>query len=307
MGCEGFLFTFATKEEGMDEIAILQINDITHNNLQTDFYANTLSQHLIDNHSHIERPHKHNFYVGVLFTKGKGIHEIDFNRYEVKPGSVFMLAPGQTHSWELSEDIEGYIFFHTQNFLDLYLLKETLRDYPVFRSAFYPNHVCLDEADTQVLAFVLNRMVKEVRQEQWKRNQQLVSLTLLFYIETNRILLQGETFKTINNNLYASHLQLFEELIEKHFAEEKSAAVYANWMNMTQKHLNRVCKTMVNQTTTDVILDRVVLEAKRMMIYTDYPLNDIASSLGYDDYSYFSKLFKKREGETPKEFFKRYQ
>ena len=51
----------------MEEIAILQINDITHNNLQTDFYANTLSQHLIDNHSHIERPHKHNFYVGVLF------------------------------------------------------------------------------------------------------------------------------------------------------------------------------------------------------------------------------------------------
>lgn len=291
----------------MGEIRILQINDLTNNHLQTDIYANELSNHLIDNHSRIERPHKHNFYVAVLFTKGVGIHEIDFNRYEVKPGSIFMLAPGQTHSWELSDDAEGYIFFHTQNFLDLYLLKESLREYPVFRSSFYPNAVYLEEQQANMMMLLFEKILIEVRNEDWKRNQYLMSLTLLFYIETNRLLLQGEKFRTVHNNLYSNHLQQFEELLEKHYKEEKSAAVYANWMKMTQKHLNRVCKTMVNQTTTDIVLDRVVLEAKRMMIYTDLSFNEIASQLGYEEYSYFSKVFKKRVGETPKDFYNRYQ
>jgi len=291
----------------MNEITILQINDLTHNQLQTDFYANELSNHLIDNHSRIEKPHKHNFYVTILFTKGMGVHEIDFNRYEVKPGSVFLLAPGQTHSWELSDDVEGYIFFHTQNFLDLYLLKETLRDYPVFRSSFYANVVYLDEVQTVEMTAICKKILAEVRGDNWKRNQYLVSLTLILYIESNRLLLQGEKLNIIHHNLYANHLQAFEELLEKYFKEVKSAAEYANKMNMTQKHLNRVCKTMVNQTTTDIILDRVILEAKRMMIYTNLSFYEIASQLGYDEYSYFSKVFKKRVGETPKEFYNRYQ
>lgn len=291
----------------MDEIAILQINDLTHNNSPTDFYANELSKHLIDNHSRIERPHRHNFYVVILFTKGVGTHEIDFNHYEVKPGSVFVLAPGQTHSWNLSKDVEGYIFFHTQDFLDLYLLKEVLREYPVFRSSFYSNVVYLNEVQTQKMDIVFQKIIAEVHGDKWKRNPYLVSLSLIFYIEFNRLLLQGEKQRTVSNNLYSSHLHAFEELLGKFFREEKSAAEYAKKLNMTQKHLNRVCKTMVNQTTTDIILDRVMLEAKRMMIYTDLTFYEIATKLGYEEYSYFSKVFKKRVGETPKEFYNRYQ
>lgn len=291
----------------MDEIAILQMDDLTHNNLQTDFYANTIPNHLKDNHNHIEKPHKHNFYVSILFTKGTGTHDIDFNQYQIKPGAVFMLSPMQTHSWNLSEDIDGYIFFHSQEFLDIHLITDSIRDYPVFRSSIYPNAVYLQAEEITSLEYLLQTMLVEVSQSKWKRNEMLVNMTSQFYIYNNRVLLAEENFKKLVNNQYSAHFLHFEALLEKQFKSEKSAAAYADSLNMTQKHLNRICKTMVNQTTTDIILNRVLLEAKRMLIYSTKNLAEIAMSLGYEDYSYFSRIFKRKVGETPKDFLKRHK
>ncbi|MEC4112507.1 helix-turn-helix domain-containing protein [Myroides pelagicus] len=291
----------------MSDITVLQMGDLTHDQNRSVFYANTIPKHLMTNHEHIAKPHKHNFYVCMLFTKGSGKHEIDFNTYDVIPGSVFMMAPGQTHSWVLSEDIDGYIFFHTQEFFDLYYVRETIREYPVFRSVFAPNGFYVSGKELMSISTWFQLMVEEFLQQQWKKNQLLLNLVSLFYIEANRKLLTDETLSMQYNSAYYNHFQAFEDLLEKFFIFEKSAAVYANKLNMTQKHLNRICRTLVNQTTTDIILDRVVLEGKRMLMYTGKSFSEIALDLGYEDYSYFSKVFKKRAGCTPKEFQKRYE
>ncbi|MEK6507638.1 AraC family transcriptional regulator [Myroides sp. C4067] len=290
----------------MKDITILQMRDLTEEVKGADFYANTIPQHLITNHDHVEKPHRHDFYVCMIFTKGSGNHEIDFQSYEIQPGMVFMLAPGQTHSWILSEDIDGYIFFHTQEYFDLFFVRETIREYPVFRSAYYPNGFLLHEESSVLVENLMKRMTDEVSQPNWKKNFSLVNLASLFYIECNRQLLEGNSFSAVPNLQYNQHLHHFENLLEKNFRTEKSAAVYAEWMNMTQKHLNRVCKTLLDKTTTDIIIDRIVLEAKRMLIYTGKSFSEIAMMLGYDDYSYFSKVFKKRTGISPKEFLKKY-
>ncbi|MDM1395699.1 AraC family transcriptional regulator [Myroides odoratimimus] len=290
----------------MKDITILQMRDLTEEVKGADFYANTIPQHLITNHDHVEKPHRHDFYVCMIFTKGSGTHEIDFQSYEIQPGMVFMLAPGQTHSWILSEDIDGYIFFHTQEYFDLFFVRETIREYPVFRSAYYPNGFLLNKESSVLVESLMKRMTDEVSQPNWKKNFSLVNLASLFYIECNRQLLEGNSFTAVPNLQYNQHLHHFENLLEKNFRTEKSAAVYAEWMNMTQKHLNRVCKTLLDKTTTDIIIDRIVLEAKRMLIYTGKSFSEIATMLGYDDYSYFSKVFKKRTGISPKEFLKKY-
>ena len=118
----------------MSEIKLLKIKDFKNKEPENSFYANTITNHLLLHHSRIERPHKHNFYAVFLFTKGTGIHEIDFNKYEVKPGSVFFLYPGQTHSWELSDDIDGYIFFHTEDFYEMAYAANSIKDFPFFES-----------------------------------------------------------------------------------------------------------------------------------------------------------------------------
>ena len=291
----------------MEEVIVLDMNDLTSGELQHDFYANTLQQHLITNHSHIEKPHRHNFYVTILFTHGSGVHEIDFNRYTIEPGSLFLLAPGQMHNWNLSDDVKGYIFFHTQDFFDQFFTYDSIRDYPVFRSSLSENTVVLKgELKDEIIA-VFEKLMKEVRSTSWRKDMVVVHLIAVLYIEVNRLLLEDATENRTNHASYLNHFQLFEDLLEKNFKTEKSAAVYASWLNMTQKHLNRICKTLLNQTTTDVITNRVVLEAKRMLMYKEVPFSEISAELGYVEYDYFSKVFKKKVGITPKDFIKKYQ
>ncbi|MHC5200793.1 AraC family transcriptional regulator [Myroides sp. LJL119] len=291
----------------MSDIIVLNLDDLAKDFLGAGFYADTIPAHLVTNHAHIEKPHKHNFYVCVIFTKGSGVHEIDFTKYEIQPGSVFMLAPGQTHSWTLSNDIDGYIFFHTQDFMDMFYSRQSIREYPVFSSLFGSCMILCDQNQTNELVHLFTSMIKEVSNRQYKDQLMIVNLLSIFYITTNRIVLQGNDYKEASNSVYYNHFIEFENLLEKYFRKFKFAAQYAQQMNMTQKHLNRICRNLINKTTTDLILERLILEAKRELIHCEKGLSEIASDLGYEDYSYFSKVFKKQVGLTPKEFQKKHQ
>jgi AraC family transcriptional regulator, transcriptional activator of pobA len=86
----------------------------------------------------------------------------------------------------------------------------------------------------------------------------------------------------------------------------KFPSEYASLLNLTERHLNRICKTCVNKTPTDLILERVILEAKRMLIHSTNTVAETADELGYLDNSYFSRLFRNKTGQTPKEFISTY-
>lgn len=290
----------------MSDIIVLDLNDLAKNSLDAGFYADTIPSHLATNHAYIEKAHKHNFYVSVIFTKGSGTHEIDFTSYPIEPGSVFMLAPGQTHSWELSLDIDGYILFHTQDFMDMFYSRQSIREYPVFSSLFGTCSIVCNQEQQDSLVALCQGMLFEVNNPDYKNQLMIVNLLSMFYITTNRILLQGNNYRETSNSVYYNHFIEFENLLERYFREDKFAAQYAQRMNMTQKHLNRICKSLINKTTTDLILERLILEAKRELIHAEKGLSQIALDLGYEDYSYFSKVFKKQEAVTPKEFQRKY-
>src|SRR5690349_18695422 len=97
----------------MSTFPTLSIHQFDEHGTEYELYVNTFSEHLQKHHAHILLPHKHDFYLSVLFTKGAGFHEIDFRRFEVQRGSVFFLHPGQTHYWEFTEPTEGIVFFHS--------------------------------------------------------------------------------------------------------------------------------------------------------------------------------------------------
>jgi AraC-like DNA-binding protein len=93
-----------------------------------------------------------------------------------------------------------------------------------------------------------------------------------------------------------------EVLLENNFKTEKAPFFYASQLAITLKHLNRICNEMLQKTTTEVILARIILEAKRMLMDKKFTVNEIATELGFDDYSYFTRLFKKHTGMTPTDF-----
>ena len=290
--------------EDIDTIKVLDLKQFSDSD--SDFYVNSLSEHLRTSHRHINKPHKHDFYATVLFTRGTGKHEIDFTVYDVVRGSIFFLKPGQTHHWTLSDDSDGLIFFHSKEYYETQYLHSTLRDFAFFSSLLNIANAVLNEDEIRRFEDLVQKMWRVNLGVLIKKQSLIVSLLTQLYIELEQYISPAvDSNVTIGGNYYGRFLE-FENLLENNFHTIKSVAGFAEKMNVTPKHLNRITKLILNKTTSQLISDRVVLEAKRLMLYSKENLKQIADKLGYDDYAHFSKLFKSKTGMTPGEFKKRY-
>lgn len=292
----------------MNSISVLNIDLFQEGRNTSDFYFSTLKNHLIVGHRHLEKPHRHDFYATILFTHGSGIHEIDFQKYEVSRGSLFFMSPGQIHSWELSADIDGYIFFCSQDFYEIHYVNQKLRSFPFFGSVHFPRKLELDNDDFRDFIRIIQHLENEYFAQNLMKNGLILSLLSQVFINATRLF--SRDFEHLSSSAglsYFKHYQDFEDLLEENFTREKSVSFYASAMNISPKHLNRIIQTVIQKKTTDLITERVILEAKRMLIYLDENLVEIAFRLGYEEYSYFVRVFRKSSGMTPTQFIKMYK
>ncbi|NER14227.1 helix-turn-helix domain-containing protein [Leptobacterium flavescens] len=266
-------------------------------------YINNFRDHL-KTHSFIKEPHGHDFHLLVLFTRGKGMHEIDFNRYPIQKGSVFMLQPGQMHHWELSDDIDGYILFHSREIYNLYFGQKNIDDYPFYYSVYNTPFLTLNKIETQKVKSLFEHITEEYSKEILFKNHVFLNTLDMIYIELSRKYIESNTHKV---HSYSEQLRKLENLIDLYYREHKSPSFYADKMNISLKHTNRICKSTLNKTLTQIIGDRLILEAKRMLLKQHLSVSEIAAFLGFTDYSYFSRLFKSNSGETPSDFRKKYK
>lgn len=288
-------------------INVLNIDQLQKEENEKDFYVSNLREHIRQHKSKITKPHKHSSYLCILFTKGIGTHEIDFSTYAVKPGNLFVISPGKTHHWELSDDVDGFIFTHTKDAYDLHYSHTMISNFPFFQSVQNSPLIELEESHFSEIVSIFESMLSEYSSQEMLKHQVLVSYSDIMYAKLSRIYLKGETEQVINHSLYSQKFNELEKLIEEHFVLEKSPSKYASMMNITPKHLNRITQSIIGKTTSEVILDRVLLEAKRIMLHTSKSFSEIAIGLGYEDYAYFSRLFKQKTGLTPSQFLKTYQ
>lgn len=292
----------------MDSISVLHIDLFQSGKSASDFYFSTLQNHLIVGHRHLEKAHRHDFYATILFTKGTGIHEIDFHKYEISAGSLFFMSPGQIHSWELSDDIEGYLFFCLPDFYEMHYVHQKLRSFPFFGSVNFPRKLQLNEIELKENLSLFLELEKEYHGQDTMKNGYMLSLMSQIFIKSTRQFSRDFDHLASSASLsYFKHYQDFENWVEQYFSKEKSIAFYASLMDISPKHLNRITQTVVQKTATDVITERTVLEAKRMLMYLDESLVEIAFRLGYEEYSYFVRVFRKTSGMTPTQFIKKYK
>ena len=289
----------------MYSFPVLDLGHFQKDNEKSGFYCNRLPVHLREHHRHIHVPHKHNFYLSVLFTKGSGTHEVDFNSYAVKPGAIFFLNPGQTHHWKLSPDVDGYIILHDREFYDLHYSDITVEQFPFYYSTKNKPVLYL-KAELKKITNLFASIEHEYQSDFLLKNKMLCSLLDILYIELSRSYLKGKYIKIVRAGRYASQLKQLDKLIEEHFSENKSPASYASLLHISLKHLNRISTLLRNKTTHELITERILLEAKRMIVHRKNTIAEIAETLGFSDYSYFTRIFKKHCGETPTVFAKRY-
>ncbi len=268
------------------------------------FYSSDLKTH-IKKHGFIHHPHKHNFYLTVLFTQGSGVHEIDFVTYPVESGALFFLKPQQVHRWTLTEDTDGFIFFHTREFYDITYLDKRITDFEFFSYGGVTPFIQLRGNIYNEAVKIFQRIESHYNTTDSQNKYETIStLCNLLYLDIER-----EYGKETNNSnegsrLYQTKIRTLTKLIATNYRELHYPKEYAALMNTSVKHLNRICNTLANKTTNQLIAERITLEAKRILAYSDNPIKQIAEDLGFNDPAYFIRFFKKNTGQTPYIFSK---
>ncbi len=284
---------------------VLDIDQFKSSSLLNDFYVNTFSEHIKTNKRLIFTPHSHNFYLCVLLTQGTGVHEIDFNSYKINPGKIFYLTPGQKHFWKFDSQPDGFIFFHSKEFYDMHYLAHKLRTFPFYYSYQNPPLLDLPQNDPEVNSKFQN-LYREYIDSKSFRELKIVNIINDIYITLARRYTADVDIANYSHPNYLKILEQFEQHIERYYDKQKLPKYYADKLNITTKHLNRIAKETVNKTTNQLISERVILEAKRLIVHSNSSLFSIAETLGFTDYAYFSRYFKTNTAMTPLEFRKRY-
>jgi len=242
----------------------------------------------------ITEAHKHDFYMLLVIIKGSGTHIIDFENYPVTDFTVFFLAPGQAHAWDLAPDTTGYQILYAPGFLS-----GGHPDTPFFKPRSAP-FLKLSDIDFKTLSYELNSIETEIGNgrsysETIVQNRLHIILALLkrWYAETCPSAISKKNGRLI---------QAFLSLLEVHYQQQSSVAFYAENLHVTASYLNNVCKKESGRTAGEQIRDRILLEAKRMLSLTNADIKEIAYKLGFNDTSYFSRFFKKYTNHTPVTF-----
>ncbi|WP_163398201.1 AraC family transcriptional regulator [Flavobacterium fluviatile] len=282
----------------MKKYPVYSVENFSCNDIHREFYVNTFKEHL-KSHSFIEEPHRHDSYLMVFFTDGCGIHEIDFDRFEIKKGSLFVLQPGQMHHWSLSEDIEGFVIIFSQELYNLYFGQKNINDYNFYHSIHNRPEMFFEIAEMPKILPYFNLLIEENSPQNNFQLDKMLNLLDCIHIEISRKYSETYSHKTHSYNI---KINAFEKLLEEHFKKEKLPSFYAEKLSITLKHLNRICNEILQKTATEVIMDRVILEIKRMLTDKQLAVNEVASAIGYEDYSYFSRVFKKQTGVSPTAF-----
>ena len=249
---------------------------------------------------HLKAPHRHHFYTFLLVTAGGGSHNIDFNNYSLQPNRLFLIAPGQVHAWNDLNNVAGFVVMFTDSFVALSKGRKIMSAWPLFRigQSCYIDLTPPESAMWEEECLFMEAEVK--KPDDFSRDAIFYSIGTLL-VRASRLFTQ-RTKSEAPDLLFA-----FQELIELHFMEKRTPKEYAALMNITPNHLNTLVKKKSGKSAGELIRQRVILEAKRLLAHTQLSVAETAYQLGFSDNSYFGRFFKKYTGATPESFRRKQQ
>ncbi len=250
-------------------------------------------------------PHRHNYYHLLWLTEAHGMHMLDFEKFELRPNTVFFVSPGQIHSWTSSIRPKGYVInFSTDFFVQMFPRSDDIAQFPFFHITRDTPALYLDQPQHDGLLPLLLEIEKEVIHRESGRFD-IVRSYLLILLTRLRRLYPVHTPDDVSPQNY-SLTKRFKLLMEEYFLEFGPVRDYADKLHITERQLNDAIKRTMGCTAGQLVQERIVLEAKRLLSNTNLGISEIAFQLNFDDLAYFCRFFKKHTQLTPGEFKKRY-
>jgi hypothetical protein len=253
----------------------------------------------------VDLPHRHDFFTIMLVESASGTHQIDFQTFDLQDHTVYFIAPEQIHHLSIKPGTVpvGQVLMFTADFLQQYSLgPDDLRGLELFFNCDEARPLSLEAAEMAVLDGFAQQIGAEQNQARVYRQEITGSLLNLLLLECSRLKQEKQLRNVLHTHRGAEIVRSFKNAVEQHFQTWHQVAEYAQAQHLTSNYLNEVIKSETGSSAKEWIQQRLLLEAKRLALYSDLPAKEIAFSLGYEDVAHFSKFFKNLEGRSFSDF-----
>ncbi|MDB5089816.1 MAG: AraC family transcriptional regulator [Mucilaginibacter sp.] len=255
-----------------------------------------------DDNSNFDHLQRHNYYTVVWVTKGSGKLRWNFSEYDFETNTLLAFAIYQPFMVITDEPFEGVVLnFHPDFFCIHKHDKEVSCHGVLFNNIYEPPFVRVDEHAATIFKMVLEQIKAEMQNPAIAQYELLISYLKIFLITAVRLKTEQQPSEQtiLIDRKEPFILQNLKDAIETHFKKKHSASDYADMLNISAKALAKLAKTHFNRTLTDMIAERIIIEAKRELYLTNKPVKEIAFELGYSDEYYFSRFFKNNADVSP--------
>lgn len=251
-------------------------------------------------------PHRAQFYHILWIEKGSGTHFVDFNPVTIENNTIIFIPHNCVNVFDKNGVYEGKIILFTNNFFcknnnDLNYLQTSLLFSDLYNIAKIKGN-----PGTSVLGVYFKNMEAEYQHSPDSAQFQILHNMLhVFLLQAEREM-RKQGFEELKPSANLDYLIGFKNLLENNFRHEKSVNKYASQLGISEKQLQKATNTLLAHTPKQIIDERVLLEAKRLLVHSTQSVKEIAYGLGYDEPTNFIKYFRKHTGFTPLEFREKY-
>ncbi len=246
-------------------------------------------------------PHSHSYYQIIWFLSDGGYHSVDFETYSIKKNTILFISKDSVHAFDDNLDVQGYLIHFNESFfmhddVDIFL------KYNVFNAHINPCHT-VDEYTASTALTYIKLMQEETSGKQRFGYEDILRFSLKsFLIILERMHHDSEKKHLRFNNHHEQLFAQYKELVEENYKKNCTVTEYADLLNISSKTLTSITKGIVGKSASQLIADRVILEAQRLLKFTTLQVGEIAYKIGFEDASYFVKYFKRHVGKSPSQY-----
>lgn len=253
-------------------------------------------------------PNRRKFYKILYITGGSSaILTIGLHQYIIDRPVIAFIHPDEVISWQVTSDSrEGYFcLIHPKYFEDQPNLSVLFRTYPFFKSSNAA--IELNGIQSSKIGAYFENIAKEHSSDNNDKREAILLLLQMIFLEAKRA---GNRLEDVSVSEHYQHVHSFISLLESSFrihrpgdiVKIKTAAEFADQLHVHANYLNTIVKQQTGRTLREHIQERLLYEAKVLLLHTDWDINAISLSLGYAEQAGFSSFFHKKEGISPSAF-----
>ena len=246
-------------------------------------------------------------FYKICLIKGEHIYHYADKSILVNGTTLMFLNSNVPYTFEsISNDAEGYFCIFTESFFTE-RIRGGLKELPMYSHGGKPAYF-LDDTQNEYVAGIFEKMLEEINSDYVFKYDLLRN----YVMELTHYALKSEPAENMYKHPDAKSriTAVFTDLLERQFPIEtqgqrfslRSAKDFASKLSVHVNHLNRSVKQTTGKTTTDIIANRILIEAKTLLKHTDWNISEIGYSLGFEEASHFNNFFKKQTTYSPGAF-----